>query len=59
MNAVQISVVSLIAVISQLTHAVLFRIYELRSGDAEFGVPGREKPVSDVNNSLSRIPADE
>ena len=27
-------------------------------GDAESGVPGREKPGPDANNSLLRIPAD-
>ena len=27
-------------------------------GDTELGVPGREKPGPDANNSLPRIPAD-
>ena len=27
-------------------------------GDAEFGVPGRENPGLDANNSLPMIPAD-
>ena len=37
---------------------VLFRIYESRSGDAEFRVPGREKPGPDANNFLPKIPSD-
>ena len=50
MNAFQISIVSLTAVISQLTHVVLF-CFVLKNL-----TPGTQN--SDANNSLPRIPAD-